>query len=65
MVLEVGGRSEVFDASGVLFLFPIILLAMAKGHTDVKSCNLLTKEAEWSQSKRLLTERRVEGRAEG
>jgi hypothetical protein len=29
MFLEVGGRSEVLEASGVLFLFPMMLLAMA------------------------------------
>ncbi len=29
MVLEVGGRRELLEASGVLFLFPMILLAMA------------------------------------
>ena len=28
MFLEVGGRSEVLDASGVLFLLPMILLAI-------------------------------------
>lgn len=28
-VLEEGGRSEVLEASGVLFLFPMMLLAIA------------------------------------
>jgi len=35
-VLEVGGRRVVFEASGVLFLFPEILLAMVDDrHADV------------------------------
>lgn len=29
-VRELGGRSEVFEASGVLFLLPMILLAMTR-----------------------------------
>lgn len=39
MVLEVGGRSEVLDASGVLFLLPMMLLAIvgiATGASEVR-----------------------------
>ncbi len=36
-VLEVGGRSEVLEASGVLFLFPMILLAIVILCTQVGS----------------------------
>ena len=42
MVLEVGGRSEVLDASGVLFLFPMMLLAIV-GFVEARPTSYLTR----------------------